>query len=200
MLRIALFLVVSLVFSINGYAINKDAKKAVYILQIASNLSCSPLDVALISGKDKTQQVICFNNGAFAAVEVPAGEYSFGNVSCESANKDTLSFEQSLQALDSFSVDAGLAYFGGKLILKQIDVVQADTPAALDNCARGISRQRGDSGDDCRDGIGVTEEGKKQTVNIYAPLVAKEDVDRVRAAFNANESQLLYIPLIAEND
>ena len=118
-----------------------------------------------------------------------------------SSNKKSEVFEISLSTLSPIELKSGQGYYGGKLIVKQTaDKTVQSTPNVLDNCPNIISQARGDN-DDCTDGVGVnTHPIETQTINVYAPVLATADLERVRKSLQVSEEQLVYIPLISNTN
>ena len=173
-----------------------ESAPATYIMQVTSNLSCETLDIELISKVDASRKNIRFTSSAFAAVEVPSGAYSFGDVIC--TNKENAKAHDLLsENMPPLNFSAGQAYYGGRIIFQEL--VTADpngAPDVLSNCTRSISRVRGASSNECRDGVGVdTSAQTNMQINVYLPDVTDEDLALVRTAMSATKEQLLYLPL-----
>jgi hypothetical protein len=59
-----------------------------------------------------------------------------------------------------------------------------------------MSRARGQSSNQCRDGVGVdTSAPTSKQINVYRPEVTEQDISVVRSALSASKAQLLYLPL-----
>ena len=173
-----------------------DSDPATYFLQISSDLGCESMDIEVISQKDKKSQYLKFGNKAFAAITLPAGAHAFGNVVCTKNNKPQ-SYDMLKDTLELLYLSAGRAYFGGRSIFKNVENVDPNAaPEVLNNCTNIISRARGETSNECRDGVGVDGKaaGNKQ-INVYAPEVTDEEMNKIRKALNATEDQLLYLPL-----
>lgn len=65
---------------------------------------------------------------------------------------------------------------------------------ALCNCTNSISCARGQSSNECRDGVDTTA-STSTPINVYLPDVNNEDLAIVRSALSATKDQLLYLPL-----
>jgi hypothetical protein len=170
------------------------APNTAYVLQLSSNLNCDKLDIELVPQSNANTQRLTFTTSAFAAAELETGTYHFGKVSCAKEGKvntwDIL--EGQLAAL---SLSESKIYYGGKIILREDSIADNnESPDALDNCPRSISRARGASSDSCRDGVGVNS-SPKGTVEAFAPSVTEQDIAAVRKAFKATETSLTYLPL-----
>jgi hypothetical protein len=173
-----------------------DPSPATYIMQVTSNLSCETLDIQLISQADNTHENIRFKSSAFSAVELPSGAYTFGDVIC--TNKRSTQVHDLLsKKIAPLFLTAGQAYYGGRIIFQEVVTVDANgSPKVLNNCTRSISRARGESSNECRDGVGVDTSAQTSTqINVYLPEVMDEDIALVRSAFSATKDQLLYLPL-----
>lgn len=175
---------------------------ATYLLQASTNMTCEPLLIELVPQSGGDTQSLKFENGLFAAAQLTSGTYTFGNVSCTSSVHGEKSFDSALQDLEPIRLKAGQAYFGGKLIFKyEAQSNATNIPKVLDDCPVIYSKARGTSGSGCGDNVGVrgadVQEGQ---MKVYAPLLAKSEVTRIRDAVNANEAQLMYIPLIPDAD
>lgn len=136
-----------------------------------------------------------FGTGAFSGIKLPAGEYSFGEVTCKS-NSYNESFDLLSDKFSPVTVSAGQTYYAGRLIFKELKEDDlSDTPSELESCPRTISRARGESDNSCRDGVGVKNKSGKKQVNIYLPEESDEDVSKIQMALNINEDQFKYLPL-----
>mgnify|MGYP000668580548 CR=1 FL=1 len=169
---------------------------ATYIMQVTSNLSCETLDIQLISQVDNALENIRFKSSAFSSVELPVGAYTFGDVIC--TNKENAQIHDLLsKKIAPLNLAVGQAYYGGRLIFQERVTVDVNgTPKVLSNCTRSISRARGESSNECRDGVGVDTSAQTSTeINVYLPEVKDEDIALVRSALSATKEQLLYLPL-----
>lgn len=196
MVRSVLIPLVFVLGSIPAFVVSANPSQATYILQVTSNLNCETLDIELVSQANDTRENIRFTTSAFAAVDVPSGAYSFGNVIC--TNKGRLQAHSLLgekMALLNFS--AGQAYYGGRVIFQELVTTDpTGAPDVLDNCTQSISRARGERSNECRDGTGVDTSAKTNTqINVYLPDVTDEDIELVRTALTVTKEQLLYLPL-----
>lgn len=194
--RSILFPFVFILGSGSAVATYTEASPATYIMQVSSNLSCETLDIELISQADETRNNIRFTSSAFAAAKVPSGSYEFGNVIC--TNKGSAQVHDLLsEKIAPLNFNAGQAYYGGRIIFQEsVSVNPNDSPDVLSNCTRSISRVRGESSNECRDGTGVDTSAKTTTqINVYLPEVTDEDLALVRTAISATKEQLLYLPL-----
>jgi len=172
-----------------------DPTQVTYILQVSSNLGCDNLDIELTSNKLDTPKFLKFNSSAYAGVDLPQGDYSFGNVIC--LDKDgRQTFDVLSEKIMPLSFSAGKVYYGGRLIFQKVDNPDSDrAPNVLDNCTQMISRKRVSS-NECRDGVGVeTSAQTRYQVNVFAPEVTDKDIEVVRSALSMSESQLLYLPI-----
>jgi hypothetical protein len=169
---------------------------ATYIMQVTSNLSCETLDIELISQADNTHQNIRFKSSAFSAVELPSGAYTFGDLICTNRGR-TQVHDLLSEKIAPLYLAAGQAYYGGRLIFQELVTVDPNgTPDVLSNCTRIISRARGKSTNECRNGIGVDTSAQTSTqINVYLPEVMDEDIALVRSVLSATKEQLLYLPL-----
>lgn len=174
---------------------------ATYLLQVSSNFTCGAINIELVSHTGQVAQSLQFKDSAFALAELIPGTYRFGDLNCVSSNKKSEVFEISLSTLSPIELKSGQGYYGGKLIVKKTeDKTVQSTPNVIDNCPNVISKARGDN-DDCTDGVGVdTSPIETQTINIYAPVLANSDLERVRKALQVSEEQLRYIPLISNTN
>ncbi|MFT6088011.1 MAG: hypothetical protein ACJA11_003283 [Glaciecola sp.] len=175
---------------------------ATYLLQVSSNFECREINIELVSHTGPVAQSLQFKDSAFALAELMPGTYRFGDLKCVSSNKGSDVFEISLSTLPPIELKSGQGYYGGKLIVKQTaDRTVQGTPNVLENCPNVISKARGDNDDDCTDGVGVnTSPIETKTINVYAPVLATADLERVRKALQVSEEQLLYIPLISNTN
>ena len=173
-----------------------EPSPATYIMQVTSNLSCETLDIELISQADNTHQNIRFKSSAFSAVELPAGAYTFGDVICTN-KKNVQAHDLLSEKIAPFYLTAGQAYYGGRIIFQELVTVDPNgSPDVFSNCTRSISRARGVSSNECRDGVGVDTSAQTSTqINVYLPEVLDEDIALVRSALSATKEQLLYLPL-----
>jgi hypothetical protein len=194
--RTLLLLFVFLLGSVPSIAISAKFSPATYILQISSNLSCETLDIELISQADDTRQHIRYGSSAFAAVELPSGSYTFGDVTCMN-KEDTKAHDLLSDKIAPIHLNAGQAYYGGRIIFEEVVAVDANgSPDVFSNCPRVMSRARGQSSNQCRDGVGVdTSAPTSKHINVYRPEVTDEDLAVVRSALSATKEQLLYLPL-----
>lgn len=184
------------VLSITSIAQSANSPPATYIMQLSSNLNCVTLDIELVSKTQDTPQLIRFGKGAYAATELPPVVYTFGDVTCVKKG-GTQTFEILKNMIAPFQLTTGQAYFGGRIIFEESTDVEANrAPKVLSNCTRFISKARGDTGNECRDGVGVdtSAQGSKK-LNIFIPDVTDEELKTVRTALSASEDQLLYLPL-----
>jgi hypothetical protein len=196
MKRSFLFSFVFFLGSVPGIAISANSSPATYIMQVSSNLSCDTLDIELISQADDARQHIRYGSSAFAAVELPSGTYAFGDVTCTN-RKDAKAYDLLSDKIAPIHLNAGQAYYAGRMIFEEIVTMDAiGSPDVFSNCTRNISRARGKSINQCRDGVGVdTSAPTSKQINVYRPEVTDEDVAVVRSAFSATKEQLLYLPL-----
>lgn len=177
-----------------GSAMASNAAPATYIMQVSSNLGCDTLHVQLVSKTQDAPYEIVFGSGAFAGVQLPAGEYEFGDVNCKSSTSKE-SFDLLSKRMSPITLNPGQTYYAGRLIFKELkDDELSDEPKELSSCTRTVSRARGDSDNSCRDGVGVARRDKKQ-VNIYLPQESDEDVSKVQIALNISQEQFKYMPL-----
>jgi hypothetical protein len=179
-----------------AHAKEPNAAPASYILQVSSNLGCDSLNIELISKAAKKSHYLKYTSSAFAAVDLPAGEYAFGDVTCTNQN-ETQAFDVLKGTMTPLVFSPGRAYYGGRLIFKKVeDIDPAGTPDVLKNCTREFSRARGEPTNDCQDGIGVdTAAQTARQINVYIPDPSDEDISTVRTALKATKEQLLYMPL-----
>jgi hypothetical protein len=194
--RLVLFSIIFFLGTVPIVAISANSFPATYILQVSSNLSCETLDIELISQADDTRQHIRYGSSAFAAVEMPSGSYTFGDVTC--MNKDDAKVHDLLSdKIAPIYLNAGQAYYGGRIIFEEVVAVDANgSPDVLSNCPRVMSRARGQGSNQCRDGVGVdTSAPTSKQINVYRPEVTDEDLAIVRSALSATKKQLLYLPL-----
>jgi len=194
--RLVLLSFVFFLGTVPSIAISANYSPATYIMQVSSNLNCETLDIELISQTDDTRQYIRFGSSAFSAVELPSGTYAFGGVTCTN-KKDAKVHDLLSDKIAPIQLNAGQAYYGGRIIFKEIVAVDANgTPDVFSNCPRVISRARGQSINYCRDGVGVDTSAKtSKQINVYRPEVTDQDLAVVRSAFSATKEQLLYLPL-----
>lgn len=167
-----------------------------YILQVSSNLGCDNLDIGLISNKLDTPQYLKFTSSAYAGIDLPQGDYSFGNVIC--SNEDgQQTFDILSDKIMPLSLFAGKAYYGGRLIFQKIETTDVNSePKVLENCTQSISRNRGETSNECRDGVGVATSAQTHfQINAFAPEVTDKDIAIVRSALSMSEKQLLYVPI-----
>jgi hypothetical protein len=194
--RLVLLSFVFFLGAVPSIAISANYSPATYIMQVSSNLNCETLDIELISQADDTRQHIRFGSSAFSAVEVPSGTYAFGGVTCTNKN-DAKVHDLLSDKIAPIQLNAGQAYYGGRIIFEEVVAVDANgTPDVFSNCPRVISRARGQSVNDCADGVGVDTSAKtSKHINVYRPEVTDQDIAVVRSAFSASKEQLLYLPL-----
>jgi len=180
-------------------AADTQSLPSTYILQVSSNLECQSLEIELLPKDGAHPHVISFETGAFGAASLPPAEYNFGAVTCHEGARGTETFEMLKGTLRPVSVKAGQAYFGGKLIIKEIEQAASTTPDLIDNCVRGTGRFRKESSNECRDGVGVSGKAAvEKIVNFYMPPLKKDEIDEIRDALNASEDQLVYMPITAK--
>ena len=83
-------------------------------------------------------------------------------------------------------------------MIELTEVKTNDAPDALDNCLRGTGPSGGKVDDQCRDGVGVSGDAiTETTLNLYAPALSSDRLDRIRTALGASEDQLIYMPIAA---
>ncbi len=195
---LSLFLFIS--FSIS--AAQQTTSSAQYILQVSSNLECDQLIIELTSQSNDADFTFVYKDNAFAALQLPSGSYSYTNITCAQGNEEKQSFENLLTDLPAFSLLAGKKYFAGKLIVKKQSDEQTDTlPDVLENCTNIISNARGESSSECRDGAGVkTTIPKRQSIQVFAPILDDEYVNQIRNALKVDKADLLYMPLVPTNN
>lgn len=172
-----------------------------YLLQVSSNLACKAINIELVSHTGQVTESLQFKDSVFALVELMPGTYRFGDLKCVSSNKESEVIDISLSKLAPIELKSGQGYYGGKLIVKQAaDKTVQRTPNVIDNCPNVISKARGDN-DECTDGVGVnTSPIETTTINVYAPVLATADLERVRNVLQLSDEQLLYIPLISHTN
>lgn len=197
MYRIVILAIVFILSTVPVFAKAADTAPATYILQVSSNLGCEKLNIELIAKRGGTSHFLTFDNTAFAAIDLPAGGYSYGDVNC-TIKGNTQTFENLLSKISPLHLASGQGYFGGRLIFKKADDVDPnETPEQLSNCTREFSRARGEEkSHECRDGVGVKNMVTEQ-VSVFVPEVSDKDLETVRKALNTNREQLLYLPLKA---
>lgn len=167
-----------------------------YLLQVSSNLDCEQLEINLSSQNASKTHTLRYTQGAFAAVNLPKGSYTFSSLSCTSKQFGQEQFDDLLSSLAPISISVGQNYYGGKLILKQTLGIEQNLPDVLENCTNIISNARGESSNACTDGVGVSTDIEPQRVlSVYAPELAEEKVQVVRNALDMSSSELVYIPL-----
>ncbi|MBT8448131.1 MAG: hypothetical protein KJO69_00475 [Gammaproteobacteria bacterium] len=177
-----------------------DSAPATYLLQIASNLGCETLDINLISQSDESRKNLRYTTSAFAAVELSAGTHAFGDVTC--VYKDgQQTFDILSNKFAPISLSAGQAYYGGRLIFKEVQTMDVNgTPKVLSNCTQLNSRARGESSNECRDGVGVNTSAQiAKEIELYIPDVTDEDLTTIRNTLSLTKEQLLYLPLNRNN-
>jgi len=193
------FLILFLVYVTAATELHAEsAADATYLLQVSSNLSCGTLDIELIATEHNSRRTLSYQNKPFAAVTLPAGRYQFGQVICDGNKAYDV-----LTSLAPITVLPNQAYFGGRLIFKQAaELDDHEELEVLENCSKVVSRARGDEYGDsatgiaCRDGNGVaTSLQPEKKINVYSPIVSAEDLQTIRAALNASEQQLRYMPI-----
>ena len=170
--------------------------QATYILQVSSNLDCKNLDISLISNKLDTPQYLKFTSSAYAAINLPEGHYSFGIVIC--SDKDgRQTFDILSEKIMPLSLLTGKAYYGGRLIFQKIEKADINSkPKVLENCTQVRSRARGETSNECRDGVGVeTSAQTHYQINAFIPEVTDKDIGIVRSTLSMSEEQLLYLPI-----
>jgi len=172
------------------------AANATYILQVSSNLGCESLNVELLPSSGESVSHLTFSDGAFAAVDVQPGIYTFGKVTC-SKDGETSVLNVLEGQLSPLNLTEEKIYFGGKLVFKQSSALAFnDAPDVLDNCPRHISRVRGTPNNSCRDGNGVDTGPKKiKKVDVFAPTIQEQEITRVRNSLQRAESEVAYLPL-----
>jgi len=175
---------------INGLA------QATYILQVSSNLGCKNLDINLISNKLNTPQYLKFTTSAYAGIYLPEGDYSFGTLIC-SNDDGRQAFDILNEKIKPFSLLAGKVYYGGRLIFQKIEKLDANSePKVLGNCTQMISRARGETSNECRDGVGVDTSAQTHLqINAFIPEVTDKDIEIVRIALSVSEEQLQFLPM-----
>lgn len=194
--RLVLLCFVFFLGTVPSIAFSANYAPATYILQVSSNLSCETLDIELISQADDTRQHIRYGSSAFAAVQMPSGTYTFGDVTC--MNKEDAKVHNLLSdKIAPIHLNAGQAYYGGRIIFEEVVSVDANgSPDVFSNCPRVMSRARGQSSNQCSDGVGVdTSAPTSKQINVYRPEVTDQDIAVVRSALSASKEQLLYLPL-----
>ena len=180
----------------SAIAKSSDPAPATYIMQLSSNLNCETLDIEMVSQAQNIRRFIRFTSGAFAAAELPEGTYSFGEVTC-TKQEGAQTYDLFEDKVAPFQLTAGQAYYGGRMIFEEVSEVDVNgAPKVLSNCTNLRSRARGESSNDCRDGVGVnaTAQQSKQ-IKVYFPDVTDEDIKVVRTAMSATKEQLKYLPL-----
>jgi hypothetical protein len=194
--RSILLLFLFILGSVPATAAISEPSSATYIMQVTSNLSCETLDIVLISQADNTHENIRFKSSAFSAVDLPSGVYTFGDVIC-TKKRSTQVHDLLSKKIAPLHLAAGQAYYGGRIIFQELVTMDANgSPDVLSNCTRSISRARGESSNECRDGVGVdTSAQTSMQINVYLPEIMDEDIALVRSAFSATKDQLLYLPL-----
>lgn len=196
MYHFVLLTVVFILGSSVAIAKSADSASATYIMQVSSNLNCETLDIELISQARDIPQHLKFGAGAFAAAELPLGTYKFGDVTC-AKESGTQTFDMLKNMIAPLYLSTNQVYYGGRIIFQEVSEVDANqAPKVLSNCTRLISRARGDTGNECRDGVGVdTSAQKSKMLKVFFPEVTDEDIKTVRSALSATEDQFRYLPL-----
>jgi len=175
---------------------NNGLAQATYILQVSSNLDCKNLDISLISDKSNTPQYLKFTSSAYAAIDLPQGNYSFGSATC--SNEDgKQTFNILREKIMPLSLAAGKVYYGGRLIFKKVENADITRqPKVLENCTRVMSAGRGESSNECRDGVGVETSARTQyQINAFIPEVTDKDIGIVRSTLSMSEDQFRYLPI-----
>ena len=182
--------------SFPSYAMGDKYSPATYILQLSSNLKCDTINIELIARSDDNVQYLRYSKSAYAAANVPAGTYAFGNVICTTEGGRE-NFDMLIGKIAEFTLSSGQVYYGGRMIFEEVDNVGTnDAPDVLNNCTNVNSRARGEKDNRCRDGIGVdTKSQTAKQIRVYAPDVTDEDISSIRTALSASENQLRYLPL-----
>ena len=191
-------LILGVLLSGTAFSANADTKIApsTYVLEVSSNLDCAQLEIEMVSRDQKTTAELVFGNGAFSAADLAPGEYTFGNITCIDGHRGTETFDLLSQSAAPISLQAGQAYYGGRLVIKEVVDETASAPRVLDNCIRGTGRFSKEQRDDCRDGVGVNgEPAVAMSVSLFTSQLQQAEIDRVRNALNATEEQLIYMPI-----
>lgn len=167
------------------------------LMQVASDLDCAQLGIEVISASDSTSNSLTFDKGAFAAVALPAGSYRFGKVTCTKGDEQE-SYDLFADKLAPIHLLAGQAYFGGKMIFRNVAQTEDKASAkALNSCARGISKQRvtAQQSECLNDAQNMHRNANSAQVQVYIPEVSDEELAKIRAALGVTKEQLLYLPL-----
>lgn len=180
---------------VEGSAAANSVGKVSYLLQVTSDLECEQLDIELVSTSGTTK-VLSYTTSAFAAIDLLAGKYTYGDMRC-SHDGQTESFSILADSIEAVSLNSGSHYYGGRLIFTKQKALDANAnPEVLDNCPEVISRARGEATNECRDGIGVdTRAVQASQINVFAPEVSDGELAKIRNALSVTASQLLYVPL-----
>ena len=196
MYRSVILVLILTLGSVSSIVKSADAAPATYLLQISSNLGCETLDIEFISQANEARKNLRFTTSAFAAVELSAGTYAFGNVTCRYKDSQQ-TFDILNDKLTPLTLSAGQSYYGGRLIFKEVQTVDVNgTPKVLSNCTQVNSRARGETSNECRDGVGVNSSAQtSKEIELYIPDVSDEDLTAIRNTLSLTKDQLLYLPL-----
>ena len=168
-----------------------------YLLQVASNLACQPLQIDIASTTSQQTHTLNYTNNAFSIVELMPDTYQFEEIRCVSGLHNVNALNQSLSKLAPLTLSEKKIYFGGKLILKLKTEAEDTEPDVITNCSRNTSRARGETSNECRDGQGINTSIKaNQQILLYAPVLNTNEIDTVRHALNKSTEQLVYLPLV----
>jgi len=199
MIRKILVASVSVLVLIQNLSLNhaqaKSTSLSTYVLQLSTNLGCEILNIDLVSDSTNSTNTLQFTKGAFAAVELMPGNYQFGSLTCSSNGREDVVFHEVFAQLPSLSLKEGEIYYGGRLILK--DVTQETQASALKDCTVNISRVRGADNNECLTSGADESRLKKRRLNVYVPVLDKEDINTVAKALAGNSQDLIYLPLVA---
>lgn len=167
---------------------------ATFVLQVASNLACDALTIALNS--QATSHYLEFTTGAFASVSMPKGEFTFGDVICRTGETQQR-FDVLQDKLMPIVVDAGKTYFGGRLIFKQVEqAITNRSPQNLEDCRPMHSRARGEKQDNLCDYANVTSyTDVGEQIEVYMPEVTDGELETLSQALSLESGTLTYLPV-----
>lgn len=188
----ALSILTLMLASLPALAAVSESEPATYILQTTSNLNCDVLNIELASEDNNFATQLSYTDGAFAAVTLPSGMYSFNNVICVNADKvETLDLIS--EKVTPFFVSAGQTYYGGRVIFEQ---VMEEKQKVINDCTRIISRARGQGDGECfTSDTEFSPLAASSVINVYIPKQSEKDITTIRNALGVEKQQLRHLPL-----
>lgn len=172
------------------------------IVRTSNNLNCGRLEIDLKSTDGKIKDQLVFEtastaDASFASVDVPAGTYEFGELSCSDGVIGNQKFDTLSQALAPIKLSEGKTTYAGTLVIQATYAGETKTDkfVEMESCSTEINLN-GQESEVCRSvNRPIDLLATAWTVNFAKPTAQHAELQAVTSQLKVDASRLVYAPL-----